>query len=230
MKTTALKKDLKKINSPTMADIVEVKLMEFLKKTAFQPGDALPKEMELAEALGVSRNVVREGLSRLKMLGLIESRKRRGMVFVRPDILSSFEKILDPIIMDETTLKDVFELRLVLEMGLGELLYRNKTDKDIMILEKIAKNQDGIGNTFRIKHELAFHGKLYEIAGNETLKRFQIMLLPIFAYVTEREDKPIQGTVNHADLVEILKHGTKQDFNKGMLEHLKPHFDRLENF
>ncbi|TCK80847.1 FadR/GntR family transcriptional regulator [Albibacterium bauzanense] len=230
MKTIALKKDLKKINSPTMADIVELKLMEFLKKTAFQPGDALPKEMELAEALGVSRNVVREGLSRLKMLGLIESRKRRGMVFVRPDILSSFEKILDPIIMDETTLKDIFELRLVLEMGLGELLYRNKTDKDIAVLEKIAKDQDGIGNTFRIKHELAFHGKLYEIAGNETLKRFQIMLLPIFAYVTEREDKPTQGTVNHADLVEILKHGTKEDFNKGMLEHLKPHFDRLENF
>lgn len=230
MKTSTLKKDLKKINSPTMADIVEVKLMEFLKKTAFQPGDALPKEMELAEALGVSRNVVREGLSRLKMLGLIESRKRRGMVFVRPDILSSFEKILDPIIIDETTLKDIFELRLVLEMGLGELLYRNKTDKDIAILEKIAKSQDGIGNTFRIKHELAFHGKLYEIAGNETLKRFQIMLLPIFAYVTEREDKPIQGTVNHADLVEILKHGTKEEFNKGMLEHLKPHFDRLENF
>lgn len=230
MKTSTLKKDLKKINSPTMADIVEVKLMEFLKKTAFQPGDALPKEMELAEALGVSRNVVREGLSRLKMLGLIESRKRRGMVFVRPDILSSFEKILDPIIIDETTLKDIFELRLVLEMGLGELLYRNKTDKDIAILEKIAKSQDGIGNTFRIKHELAFHGKLYEIAGNETLKRFQIMLLPIFAYVTEREDKPIQATVNHADLVEILKHGTKEEFNKGMLEHLKPHFDRLENF
>lgn len=230
MKTIALKKDLKKINSPTMADIVELKLMEFLKKTAFQPGDALPKEMELAEALGVSRNVVREGLSRLKMLGLIESRKRRGMVFVRPDILSSFEKILDPIIMDETTLKDIFELRLVLEMGLGELLYRNKTDKDIAVLEKIAKDQDGIGHTFRIKHELAFHGKLYEIAGNETLKRFQIMLLPIFAYVTEREDKPTQGTVNHADLVEILKHGTKEDFNKGMLEHLKPHFDRLENF
>lgn len=230
MNIKGLNNDLQKINTPTMADIVEVRLIEFLKKKAFQPGDALPKELEMAEALGVSRNVVREGLSRLKMLGLIESRKKRGMVFVRPDILGSFEKILDPIIMDDTTLKDIFELRLVLEMGLGELLYLKKTDKDIKELEKIAKTQDIEDNTFRIKQEIAFHGKLYEITGNETLKRFQIMLLPIFGYVTAMEDKPIHGKTSHLDLVEILKQGTKDDFNKGMLEHLAPHFDRLKDF
>lgn len=221
---------LQKINPPTMADIVEVRLIEFLKKKAFKPGDALPKELEMAESLGVSRNVVREGLSRLKMLGLIESRKKRGMVFVNPDILGTFEKILDPLIIDSATLKDIFELRLVLELGLGELLYRNKTDKDIKELEKIARNQDLEDNTFRIKHEIAFHGKLYEITGNDTLKRFQKMLLPIFGYVTSMEDKPIRGKTSHLDLVEILKHGTKEEFNQGMLEHLQPHFDRLKEF
>lgn len=230
MDIKGLNNDLQKITTPTMADIVEVKLIEFLKKKAFQPGDALPKELEMAEALGVSRNVVREGLSRLKMLGLIESRKKRGMVFVHPDILGSLEKVLDPIIMDDTTLKDIFELRLVLEMGLSELLYLKKTEKDIIELERIAKTQDTGDNTFRIKQEIAFHGKLYEMTGNETLKRFQIMLLPIFGYVTAMEEQPIQGKTNHLDLVEILKGGTKEDFSKAMLEHLAPHFDRLKDF
>ncbi len=223
-----LAKDLQKINSPTMADIVEVRLIEFLKKRAFKPGDTLPKEMEIAEALGVSRNIVREGLSRLKMLGLIESRKKRGTVFVNPDILGTFEKILDPLIIDDATLKDIFELRLVLEMGLGKLLFRNKTHKDIVDLEKIAKNQDLEDDTFRIKHEVSFHGKLYEITGNDTLKRFQKMLLPIFGYVTSMEDRPIRGKTSHLDLVEILRNGTIEDFNKGMEEHLQPHFDRLD--
>jgi len=223
-----LAKDLQKINSPTMADIVEVRLIEFLKKRAFKPGDTLPKEMEIAEALGVSRNIVREGLSRLKMLGLIESRKKRGTVFVNPDILGTFEKILDPLIIDDATLKDIFELRLVLEMGLGKLLFRNKTHKDIVDLEKIAKNQDLEDDTFRIKHEVSFHGKLYEITGNVTLKRFQKMLLPIFGYVTSMEDRPIRGKTSHLDLVEILRNGTIEDFNKGMEEHLQPHFDRLD--
>jgi len=225
-----LNRDLQRINPPTMADIVEVRLIEFLKKKAFKPGDALPKELEMAEALGVSRNVVREGLSRLKMLGLIESRKKRGMVFVNPDILGTFEKILDPLIIDQATLKDIFELRLALELGLGELLYRRKTDKDIKELEKIARNQDVEDNTFRIKQEIAFHGKLYEMTGNDTLRRFQKMLLPIFGYVIAMEDKPVRGSVSHLDLVEILKHGTKEEFNRGMLDHLKPHFDRLADF
>ena len=29
---------------------------------------------------------------------------------------------------------------------------------------------------FNIEHEIAFHGKLYEITGNETMKKFQKML------------------------------------------------------
>lgn len=223
-----LSKDLAPITSSTMADVVEVKLREYLKKKSFLPGDALPKELELAEALGVSRNVLREALSRLRMLGMIETKKKRGMVLARPDILGTFERVLDPLIIDKDTLQDIFELRLVLEMGLADLIYIRKTDKDIAELENIAKKEVNHDNSFRIKNEIAFHGKLYEMSGNDTLKRFQIMLLPIFDYVVTLEKKPIIGKVNHMDLVQILKTGSKADFKKGMEAHLKPHFDRLK--
>lgn len=223
-----LSKDLAPIASNTMADIVEVRLREYLKKKSFRPGDALPKELELAEALGVSRNVLREALSRLRMLGMIETKKKRGMVLARPDILGTFERVLDPLIIDTETLQDIFELRLVLEMGLADLIYIRKTDKDIAELENIAKKEVNHDNSFRIKNEIAFHGKLYEMSGNDTLKRFQIMLLPIFDYVVTLEKKPTKGKVNHMDLVQILKTGTKEDFKKGMEAHLKPHFDRLK--
>jgi Transcriptional regulators len=223
-----LSKDLEPITSSTMADVVEVKLREYLKKKSFLPGDALPKELELAEALGVSRNVLREALSRLRMLGMVETKKKRGMVLARPDILGTFERVLDPLIIDKDTLQDIFELRLVLEMGLADLIYIRKTDKDIAELENIAKKEVNHDNSFRIKNEIAFHGKLYEMSGNDTLKRFQIMLLPIFDYVVTLEKKPIMGKVNHMDLVQILKTGSKADFKKGMEAHLKPHFDRLK--
>ncbi|HYG37338.1 MAG TPA: GntR family transcriptional regulator [Cytophagales bacterium] len=224
-----LNNDLERIANTTMADVVELRLREYLKKKSFKPGDALPKELELAEALGVSRNVVREALSRLRMLGMVETRKKRGMILSRPDILGAFERVLDPLIIDSDTLQDIFELRLVLEMGLADLLYIRKTDKDIEELEKIAKREavnDG-APTFRIKNEIAFHGKLYEISGNDTLKRFQNMLLPIFGYVVSNEKVYRSGKVNHLDLVQILKTGTKEDFRLGMKEHLQPHFDRL---
>jgi GntR family transcriptional regulator, transcriptional repressor for pyruvate dehydrogenase complex len=224
-----LAKDLIPIANSTRADIVEERLREYLKKKSFLPGDPLPKELELAEALGVSRNILREALSRLRMLGLIETRKKRGMVLAKPDILGSFERVLDPLIMDGATLQDIFELRLTLEVGLADLLYKRKTKKDVEELEIIAKRQKyNKLRPFRVKDEIEFHGKLYEMTGNDTLKRFQVMLLPVFEYLVSLEKVPIIGKVTHIDLVEILKKGSKEDFRKGMQEHLKHHFDRIK--
>lgn len=218
-----------RITQKTMADIVEVRLREYLKKKSFKPGDPLPNEMQLAESLGVSRNVVREALSRLRMLGMVETRKKRGMVLSRPDILGSFERVLDPLIIDDNTLQDIFEIRLTLELGLADLLYLRKTKKDVEELEQIAKNQkvDTGKQAFRVKNEIAFHSKIYQMTGNETLMRFQNMLLPVFGYLVSLEKVPIVGKVTHMDLVNILKTGTKEEFRQGMLQHLQHHFDKL---
>jgi GntR family transcriptional repressor for pyruvate dehydrogenase complex len=223
-----LSRDIERISSDTMADVVELRLREYFKKRSFKPGDQLPKELELAAALGVSRNVVREALSRLRMLGMIETKKKRGMIMAMPDVLGGFERVLDPQIIGDHTLQDLFELRLVLEMGLADILFMNKTEKSINELEKIAKNEIQDGKPiFRIKNEIAFHGKLYEMAGNNTLRRFQGMLLPVFEFVVRMENEFISGKVTHRDLVELLKTGTKDDFRQGMYDHLRPHFDRL---
>jgi DNA-binding FadR family transcriptional regulator len=229
MANTELKNDLGRIVQQTMPDIVEMRLREYLREKAFRPGDALPKEVDLAESLGVSRNVVREALSRLRMLGMVETRKKRGMVLAQPDILSTFERVLDPSLIGENALQDVFELRLVLEMGLADLIYARKTKADVEELKEIARKQmDGKKGLFRVKNEIEFHGKLYEMSGNDTLKRFQHMLLPIFDYVIKTEQKFISGKVNHMDLALLLEKGTKEEFRQGMYEHLKPHFDRLK--
>ena len=219
-----------RITQKTMADIVEARLREYLKKKSFKPGDPLPNEMQMAESLGVSRNVVREALSRLRMLGMVETKKKRGMVLSRPDILGSFERVLDPLIIDDNTLQDIFEIRLTLELGLADLLYLRKTKKDVEELEQIAKNQkvDGGKQAFRVKNEIAFHSKIYQMTGNETLMRFQNMLLPIFGYLVSLEKVPIVGKVTHMDLVNILKTGSKEEFRQGMLQHLQHHFDKLK--
>lgn len=221
--------DLGKIPSDTMADVVEMRLRDYFKKKSFKPGDPLPKEQELADALGVSRNVLREALSRLRMLGMVETKKKRGMILSSPDVLGGLERVLDPLIISPDALQDLFELRLVLEMGLADVLYLNLNDQSIRELEIIANNEKKKDKeVFRITHEIAFHGKLYEMAGNDTIKRFQHMLLPVFGFVLQLEKEIVSGKVNHLDLVDILKNGTKDDFRNGMYEHLKPHFERLE--
>jgi len=223
--------DIEPVSHQTMADIVELKLLAFLKNNAFKPGDPLPKEIELAEALGVSRNILREALSRLRMLGMVDSKKRRGMVLTSPDILGSLEKVMDPLIIDESTLQDFFELRLTLEMGLADILYIRKTKKDIAELEQIAlaeKVREKNDVAFRIKSEVEFHGKIYRMTGNHTMQRFQTMLLPIFGHLVTVEKKPAVAKVTHLDLVTLLKNGTIEEFRKGMRDHLEPHFKRID--
>ncbi len=229
MSVSEMIKDLKPIAVNTRADMVELRLREYLDKKELKAGDVLPTEMELSEALGVSRNILREALSRLRMLGLIESKKKRGMMLTSPDILGSFEKVLNPQLMDSNTLKNLFEIRLVLESGLADLLFIRKTDKDIEELEAIVNNEKFIDDdVFRVNSEIAFHGKLYEITGNDTLKRFQIMLLPLFDYLLKNENRSVKSKVSHGDLVKILKDGNKEEFVLGMREHLRPHFELLK--
>lgn len=230
MKNDGSNIDLARIAHKTMADIVEIRLREFLKEKSFKPGDSLPGELELARALDVSRNVLREALSRLRMLGMVETKKKRGMVLSRPDILGSFERVLDPLIIGESTLQDIFEIRLTLEMGLADLLYLRKTKEGVEELEQIARNQKVTGTkpVFRIKNEIAFHGKIYQMTGNETLRRFQNLLLPVFGYIVTLEKKPIVGSASHLDLVKALKHGTKEEFRQVMHNHLEHHFRKLK--
>lgn len=218
---------LSPLSNLSLADQVENKLREYFEKSAFRPGDPLPNETEIAEKMQVSRNVVREALSRLRMLGMIEARPRRGMVMAKPDILGGIERVLNPYILGKNTLKDIFELRLLLEMGIAELLFERKTDTDIQELERIVKKQLSLPSLTK-EDEIEFHGKLYEMSGNDTLKRFQILLFPIFDHIYKHVLKdpkiPIEDPISHQDLVNVLKNGTPDKYRAAMKKHLQPYF------
>ena len=74
----------------------------------------LPKEQELVEILGVSRVVVREALSRLRALGIIETKRKRGTVVVAPDVFAVLKTIIASGVLDRDSLRDLYQLRLML--------------------------------------------------------------------------------------------------------------------
>jgi GntR family transcriptional repressor for pyruvate dehydrogenase complex len=216
------------VGNLSMTDRVENTLRQYFKDNKFKPGDPLPNEMDMAAQLDVSRNVVREALSRLRMLGMIESKPRRGMIMAQPDLLAGIGKILNPLILSTDNLKDIFEMRLILEMGIAEFLFARKTKKQLKELEAIVEQQKDMSIGTK-EEEVAFHGKLYEMTGNDTFKRFQILLMPVFDHVySEYFNKGVRAElaqpVTHADLLQILKKGTPEEFRKAMYVHLEPYF------
>lgn len=225
--------EIQAVDTRSLVDKVEMNLIDFFIRKALSPGDVIPKEIELAQAMGVSRTVIRESLNRLKTMGLIESIKHKGTMIKSPDLALILQKSMIPNILNDQSLKDSFELRLVLEVGMADLVVRRATDQDIEELAEIVRNEDSPSSEtlFDIDYEVRFHGKLYEITGNGTLKGFQQMLLPVFQYVYSSGliNKPIikKKYVSHKELVEILRERDPGKFRKGMRQHLANHFNRL---
>lgn len=221
------------VDTSSLVDKVEAKLVQLLQDRKLQVGDTIPKELELAENLGVSRTVIREALLRLRVMGLIDSKKKKGAVITSPDIFSIISKSVNPHILDQATLKELFELRLMLEIGMADFIFQRIQPKDLEELKKIVNEEPNAtqDHLFNIEHEIAFHGKLYAIAGNEALKKFQRLLLPVFDYVhhsglLKKQIAP-KRFVSHKGLVGIIENGSPEMFRNGMRNHLENHFTRL---
>lgn len=228
-----LKTIISAVDTRSLVDKVEMKLMEIFIEMGLKPGDSIPTELELTEIMGVSRTVVRESITRLKTRGLIESKKHKGAVIKTPDLTAVFQNSLIPRMLDDNTLQDVFEMRLVIEVGMADLLVKRVKPEDIEELYQIVGDEpETTGNMlFDVKHEIRFHGRLYEITGNETLKNFQNLLLPVFNYVyssglMDTPHKP-KKHVSHHGLVDLLKAGNAKDLRQGMRMHLENHFQRI---
>ena len=230
-----------KLFTTTLADKVEEKIIEHIKENHLVPGDSLPNEMQFVEMFGISRNVVREALSRLRMLGLIQSRTKRGIVITEPPLLNGFRKILDPHLLSIKTIKEMMGMRIVLEIGVAEFLFANINDSDILELEQIVSRQQAIGiNNLSIEDEMIFHSKIYEIAGNNFISQFNEIMHPVFVFARHNYEsyfQPVSEKLNekgeiirHADLLKCIKNKDKKGYQEAMRRHLKPYWEFMYNF
>lgn len=218
--------------SPTLVDQVEDNLLTYIKDMGLHPGDSIPNELELAAALGVARSVLREALSRLKMMGMIETRTRRGMILREPSILSGLKQVVDPRILGENSLFDILGFRIALEIGISSDIFNRITDEDIIELDRIVKM--GImfeNNEYSPISEFSFHAQLYKITGNKTISEFQSIIHPVMAFVKNKfktffepiniELKNNGQIVTHADLLGYLKRRDEEGYRKAIELHFE---------
>lgn len=214
----------------TLVDVVEKSLLNYIKEKQLKPGDKLLHEEELCEQLGVGRNVVREALSRLRSLGILDSRKRRGIVLQEPDIRKNLEKIINPQMLSRDTIIDLLELRYTLEIGIIPSLLDRVTDVDIQEIEELVemgKTKEGV--RVSIEDELVFHSKLYAITGNQIIIDLQQMLIPMYRYINDNYDefdvfnnkiKEEKHQATHRDILECLKTRDKGKYEDVIERHL----------
>jgi GntR family transcriptional repressor for pyruvate dehydrogenase complex len=225
----------------TLADQVEGKIIDYIKDNHLGPGDSLPNEMEFVEMMGISRNVVREAMSRLRMLGLIQTRPKRGIIVTEPPLLNGFKKVLDPNLLSIQTIKEMMGMRIAMEIGISDFIFTNITKESITELEQIVSRQQAIGiNNLSIEDEMLFHTKIYEIAGNKFILQFNEIMHPIFVFAKQNYEnhfhpiniklKEQNKIVEHVDLLQLIKERKKDEYQNAMKVHLQPYWEFLYNY
>ena len=105
-------------------------LLGEIRSGAFQPGDRLPTEIDLAKKYGISRTVIREALASLKYDGILESRQGRGIIVKAPGERQAFRfsDVFESISRAEAN--HLYEMRAILEAEASGLAALRHTQSD----------------------------------------------------------------------------------------------------
>ena len=138
-------------------------------------GDHIGTEGDLERRLGISRNIVREAVARLRALGVVRSLRGKGLIVTKPDPAKLLEKGFSFFSPDQVDLVALAELRFVLEAGAIELAAARATDEQIARLIALGKQDAAFAehaplnrNDFEKSQEITkeFHLLLIEACGS----------------------------------------------------------------
>lgn len=132
-------------------------------------GDKLPTEAALAEQFSVSRTVVREAVSRLKSLGLVDSRQGSG-VYVRDAGVPPLS--FDPnYAVSQEAVVQMAEVRRALEAEVAALAAQRRTRADVRCIRQAisALNKTVAAGGDGVLEDVAFHRAIADAARNPFL-------------------------------------------------------------
>ncbi|QYN33197.1 FadR family transcriptional regulator [Pseudonocardia sp. DSM 110487] len=161
-------------------------LVPFLLSRGYAPNERAPSERELAERFGASRTQVREALSVLETLRLIERRPKSGVYMTVEsasiEALRLFAEIGVPLPGDEGG--QAAEVRRIQELEAARLACRRHRDEDISHLRRCLDDWVGaIGEAARIAElDRVFHCGIVRATQNTVLLR----LVNVFYLMTQQ--------------------------------------------
>lgn len=203
-----------------------------------KPGDKLPSAKALADRFGVGRSTIREALSALKAMGLIDVRQGGAST-----VLTVPTTGLASLRVNRQTILDLLEARQSFEISNAGLAAKKRTDEDLDAFRRILADMeaalDGSGSPDMEaegeRTDLAFHRQLAAATHNS-------VLLTLFEAVSSQMELAIRETrraelyanravadrllQEHAAIFEAVARGDAAAAEHAMREHLQ-HVERM---
>jgi len=203
----------------------QVRLM--ITRGDLQPGDKLPSERELAETLGVSRTSVREGLTALGALGILDIRPGEGTFIRRSNDSETFEPLTVLLEVERNPEAQLMEVRRILETESAALAARRATPDDLEKIEsalQVMKNADSVKGA--VEADLRFHYTIAEATKNTVLLRIMNTVADLMHnnYRQNRETLYAELTERvlneHESILQAIKDKNPDEAWARMLEHI----------
>ena len=221
-----------------LSDQVANQLTAEIRRGGLAPGDKLPTEARLVEQFGVSRTVVREAVSRLKSLGLVDSRQGSGVFVRQPSSFRPLNFEAQHAASQEAVVQMV-EVRRALEAEVAALAAQRRTSADLRRIQAAVKALDAAvqGGGDGVREDVQFHRAIAEAARNPFLIQTLEYLGQFLHGATQvtranearRLDFAQQVQDEHAAIVQALQAGDPQAARAAAAGHMDNAIARIRS-
>jgi len=171
-----------KVRPKKVSAVVAQQIVNEIKAGTFPVGSKLPSEFELAEQMGVSRPSIREALSALAAVGLIESRPGSGNYVQNGTMLVDFvgrEALV--VIENEDSCVEIMEARGLFEPAAAGIAAIRRTQEDLQALKTAYDNlkrlaKEGIFDPY-FDADKSFHLSVVEATHNSLIATVLVPLI-----------------------------------------------------
>ena len=204
-------------------------LLERITARAFNDGDRLPSETELADQFGVNRSTVREALRELQTKGLL--RRQRGsklMMVTRPERDLVAEGVSQALVLHDVTFLHVWESMSMFEPSIAQAAAQHRTAADLAALDAIEINfVRSKDDTPRCVHQVAeFFGAIAEATHNPVLVLSQQPLVQLLepslgAMIDEVPQARSRIATAHRKVIEAIRIKNPDEARLWMTKHIR---------
>ncbi len=202
---------LSQVGGESVVQQIINKITDAILSGELKPGDRLPPELELIEAMHVSRNTLRAAIQTLRAYGILEVRRPEG-TFVRESITP---QILNPMLYSiifakQDSFQDLIGLRKILDMGVSKLvIQQGLTEEKTAELEQLYAElvqlirADIPDARVVVKKDMAFHSAVASATYNDLAVMFNDFVMGLTEESRARTIQKIFEEQDHEYLVTV---------------------------
>ncbi|SDI21510.1 GntR family transcriptional regulator, transcriptional repressor for pyruvate dehydrogenase complex [Paenibacillus naphthalenovorans] len=165
--------EIQKIRTHKIYEAIAEQIKEQIVSGGLKPGEKLPSTKELSERFQVGRSTVREALSALKAMGLVEIYQGEGSYVRSIESRDVGLPEFDSLLMSKETVLELIEARKALEIAGAGMAAEKRTDEDLRKFEAVLKRMEAyLGDEEEgERSDIEFHLILSEATHNSIMVR-----------------------------------------------------------